>query len=79
MRCAISSRAGQVLATGQLVIHKDESGEMRLDFHTDGGRLIEGGTIDPDGDLTSASQVLFREFFETWKMTGVTLTAKSNL
>jgi len=34
MRCAISSRAGQILAKGNLVIH--ENGELRLDFRTDG-------------------------------------------
>jgi hypothetical protein len=78
MRCAISSRAGQILAKGHLVIQKDENGELRLDFRTDGGKLIQGGTIDPDGDLTSASKVLFRQLFETWRMSDMTLTAKLN-
>jgi hypothetical protein len=78
MRCTISSRAGQVLAKGRLVIRKDENGEMKLTFQTDGGRSIEGGIVDPDGDLTSASKVLFRQFFETWGMSDVTLTAKPN-
>lgn len=77
MRCTISSRSGQVLARGSLVIHKDENGELKLVFQTDGGKVIEGGAIDPDGDLTSASQVLFREFFETWGMSDLTLTAKT--
>jgi len=40
------------------------------------GKLIQGGTIDPDGDLTSASKVLFRQLFETWRMSDMTLTAK---
>lgn len=75
MRCTISSRAGQVLAKGQLVIQKDENGEVRLCFRTDGGKLIQGGTIDPSGDLIDASEVLFRQFFETWKMSGMTLAA----
>ena len=75
MRCAISSRAGQVLAKGRLVIQKEENGELRLCFRTDGGKFIQGGTIDSDGDLTSASEVLFRQFFETWGMSGMTLTA----
>jgi hypothetical protein len=79
MRCAISSRAGQVLARGHLVIQKHENGEMRLCFRTDGGKLIQGGTIDSDGDLTDASQVLFRQFFETWRMSDITLTAKPNI
>lgn len=77
MRCAISSRAGQVLAKGHLVIIKDENGEQRLGFRTDGGKLIEGGTIDPNGDLTSASKALFRQFFEAWRMSDITLTSGS--
>ena len=76
MRGAISSRAGQVLAKGNLVIQKDENGEMRLCFRTDGGMLIQGGIIDPDGDLTAASEVLFRQFFDTWRMSDMTLTTK---
>lgn len=75
MRCTISSRAGQVLAKGHLVIQKDENGELRLCFRTDGGKLIQGGTIDPSGELTDASEVLFRQFFETWGMSGMTLAA----
>lgn len=77
MRCAISSRAGQVLARGHLIIQKDENGELRLGFITDGGRLIQGGTIDPDGNLTEASEVLFRQFFETWRMSDITITARA--
>ena len=75
MRCNISSRAGQVLASGRLIVLKDETGELRLSFRTDRGKLIEGGIIDPDGDLTEASKVLFRAFFETWGMTDITLSA----
>jgi len=56
---------------------KDENGELRLDFQQM-GKLIQGGTIDPDGDLTSASKVLFRQLFETWRMSDMTLTAKLN-
>lgn len=74
MRCTISSHAGQVLAKGHLIIEKDENGELRLSFCTDGGKLVQGGIIDPDGDLTEASKVLFRAFFETWK-SNITLTA----
>ena len=73
MRCAVISRAGQVLANGHLVIHKDEDGSLRLDLQTDGGRLLKGGLIDENGDLTSASQVLFRQFFEVWGMSDLTL------
>ncbi|MBD2181151.1 hypothetical protein [Aerosakkonema funiforme] len=79
MRCAISSRAGQVLARGNLAIQKDEDGELRLVLRTDAGTLIQGGTIPADGDLTSASQVLFRQLFETWGMSDVTITAKSKM
>jgi len=76
MRCAILSRAGQVLANGSFVIQKNEMGELRLDFRTDGGRLIEGGMIEPDGDMTSASQVLYRQFLETWGISDISLMAK---
>ncbi len=76
MRCDISSRAGQILAKGSLVIQKDENGELVLGFRTDGGKLIQGGTIGSDGDLSDASIVLFRQFFETWGMSDLTLTAR---
>lgn len=74
MRCAIISRAGQVLASGQLFLHRGEEGELQLNLRTDGGRLIEGGTVDPDGDLTHASEMLFRQFFQVWGMSDLTLT-----
>lgn len=76
MRCAISSRAGQVLARGSLILHKSDHGELRLDLQTDGGRLIEGGIIDADGDMKLASEVLFRQFFEAWGMSDLTLTVE---
>jgi hypothetical protein len=76
MRCTISSRAGQVLAQGTLILHKGDDGELRLDLQTDGGRLIQGEIIDPDGDMTSASEGLFRQFFEAWGMSDLTLTVK---
>lgn len=79
MRCVISSRAGQVLAKGNLAIEKDENDEMRLVLKTDRGTLIMGGTISDDGDLTPASQELFRQLFETWGMSDVTLTAKAKM
>lgn len=74
MRCTISSRAGQILANGRLIIEKDDTGEQRLSFRTEGGRLIQGGIIDPDGDLTSAGKELFRAFFEAWGMSDITLS-----
>lgn len=74
MRCAVVSRAGQVLANGYLLLHQNETGEWRLDLRTDGGRLLQGGVVGADGDLTAASQVLFRQFFEVWGMSDVTLT-----
>lgn len=73
MRCAVTSRAGQTLAYGRLLLQKTESGELRLDLQTDGGRLIEGGIVGPDGDMSSASQGLFRRFFEVWGMSDLTL------
>jgi hypothetical protein len=74
MRCSIISRAGQVIASGRLILQKDDQGELRLDLQTDGGRLIEGGLIGPEGDLETASQVLFRQFFQVWGMSGLTLS-----
>ncbi|MBW4521814.1 MAG: hypothetical protein KME16_19200 [Scytolyngbya sp. HA4215-MV1] len=74
MRCAVISRAGQVLANGHLVLHKGDDGELRLDLRTDGGRLLQGGVIGADGDMTIASKALFRQFFEVWGMSDLTLT-----
>ncbi|MBD1920322.1 hypothetical protein H6F77_04215 [Microcoleus sp. FACHB-831] len=74
MRCVISSRAGQVLAKGRLILHKSDNGELRLDLQTDGGTLLQGGIIDPDGNMESASQVLFRQFFQVWGMSDLTLS-----
>jgi hypothetical protein len=77
MRCSVSSGSGQVLANGQLVIQEDDEGDLRLSFRTDRGRLIEGGKIDADGNLMNASKDLFRQFFLTWGVMGITLTAKA--
>lgn len=74
MRCAVSSGAGQVLATGQLFIQENEAGHWYLSFRSDRGRVIQGGPITADGDMTQASQDLFRQFFLTWGVAGVTLT-----
>lgn len=79
MRCNISSRAGQVLARGTLMIQTNEDGQQTLAFQTDRGEIIPGGTINSDGDLTEASQVLFRQFYKTWGMTDMTLTSKPNI
>ena len=72
MECAIISRAGQVLARGKLILEKEAEG-TRLNLETRGGKLIEGGLVDEDGDLGAASEVLFANCFETWRMTGLTL------
>jgi hypothetical protein len=74
MRCEISSRAGQVLARGRLLLHKGDDGELRLNLQTDGGRLLQGGIIDSDGDMRSASEELFRQFFAVWGMSDLNLT-----
>ncbi len=74
MRCEIRSRAGQVIAKGRLMLHKGDDGELRLDLQTDGGKLLQGGIIGPDGDMRSASEVLFRQFFQVWGMSDLTLT-----
>lgn len=73
MRCAIVSRAGQVLANGRLFL-QEEQGQFRLNLETDRGRLIEGGLVEADGDLTEASQALFQQFFQVWGMSDLTLT-----
>jgi len=59
MRCTISS----LVKSWPRVIYlsKQMNGELKLSFKTD-GVLIQGGAIDPDGNLTEASQVLFRQF-----------------
>ena len=74
MECAIISRAGQVLARGKLVLKHEDNGEIRLNLETRGGKLIEGGIVGEDGDLSSASEVLFKNCFATWRMTGLTLS-----
>jgi hypothetical protein len=73
MRCAISSNAGQILARGRLLIQKDENNEQRLTFVSDGGKSINGGIIGEDGEMTAASEELFRGFFTAWGLSGVTL------
>ena len=74
MRCSVVSRAGQVLANGHLILSRTEDDNLRLILKTDGGRIVEGGLIGPDGDMTDASQVLFRSFFNVWGMSDLTLT-----
>ncbi|MGK7895430.1 MAG: hypothetical protein AB4372_17875 [Xenococcus sp. (in: cyanobacteria)] len=74
MECAIISRAGQVLARGKLFLKQDDDGKTRLNLETRGGKLIEGGFVGENGDLGAASQVLFDNCFDTWRMTGLTLT-----
>jgi len=79
MRCAISSSAGQLLAKGYLVIQKDDNEEMRLNFVSDGGRVIQGGIVGADGDLSVASKELFRGFFQAWGLSDVTITANPKM
>lgn len=74
MRCSVVSRAGQVIANGRLILSRTEDENLRLILKTDGGRVIEGGLIEPDGDMTAASQALFRGFFNVWGMSDLTLT-----
>jgi hypothetical protein len=77
MRFSVSSSAGQVLSTGALRLSVDESGAQRLCFVSDRGTVIEGGLVGEDGDLTAASTVLFRQFFEVWCALGVTMVSQS--
>ncbi|MBF2035760.1 MAG: hypothetical protein IGR92_09825 [Leptolyngbyaceae cyanobacterium T60_A2020_046] len=73
MRCAIVSRAGQVLAYGHLKLHREVSGDLRLDLHTDGGKHLQGGVVGDDGDLTTASHALAQQFFDVWGMSDLIL------
>jgi hypothetical protein len=77
MRFSVSSSAGQVLSSGALRLNRDESGAQRLCFVSDRGTVIEGGFVGEDGDLTAASAVLFRQFFEVWGALGVTMVSES--
>jgi hypothetical protein len=77
MRCSIVSRAGQTLASGRFRISQGEDNQLYLDFESDRGRYIEGGLISEDGDLTSASQVLLRQFFEIWGVSEISLKAQA--
>jgi hypothetical protein len=77
MECAIISRAGQVLARGKLFLTPDGD-RLRLNLKTNGGKLIIGGIVGDDGDLTEASEMLFQNCYETWRMTGLTLTVTIN-
>lgn len=74
MRCAISSRAGQILARGRLVLQPEDD-QFRLCFKSDRGTVIEGGIVDSDGDLSSAGETLFNQFYQTWGMSDLTLIA----
>lgn len=74
MRCTIISRAGQVLAYGRLFIREQEDGSLRLDLETDRGRILPGGLVSEDGDMTEASEVLAEQFFDVWGMSDLTLS-----
>jgi hypothetical protein len=74
MRCTIISRAGQVLAYGRLFVRQEEDGRLRLDLETDRGRILPGGWLSEDGDMTAASEVLAEQFFEIWGMSDLTLS-----
>lgn len=75
MRFTVSSGSGQVLAAGSLFLQVEESGEQRLCFRSDRGTLIEGGMVADDGDLTEAGQELYRQFFQTWGVMGITMAS----
>ena len=74
MECRIISRAGQTLAKGELFLEHEADGKMRLNFETNRGTLIKGGIVDDDGDLKSASDELFNNCFNHWRMSGLTLS-----
>lgn len=74
MECSIISRAGQVLAKGKLFLQQEEDGKTRLNLKTNGGKLIAGGIVGENGDLSDASDELFNNCYATWRMTGLTLS-----
>lgn len=74
MECKIISRAGQTLARGKLFLHHETDGKMRLNFETNRGTLITGGIVSDDGDLRSASDELFKNCFNYWGMSNLTLS-----
>jgi len=74
MRCTIISRAGQVLAYGRLYVRPEEDGTLRLELETDRGRVLSGGLISEDGDMTVASEILADQFFDVWGMSDLTLS-----
>ena len=74
MECKIISRAGQTLARGQLFLKHEPDGKMRLYLKTNRGTLIEGGLVSDDGDLRNASDKLFDNCFDYWRMSGLTLS-----
>jgi len=74
MRCTIISRAGQVLAYGRLFMRYQEDGGLRLDLETDRGRVLQGGLIEEDGDMTQAGEILSEQFFDVWGMSDLTLS-----
>jgi len=74
MRCTIMSRAGQGLAYGRLLIRQEEDGALRLLLETDGGRVLPGGLLSDDGDMSAASAALAEQFFDVWGMSDLTLS-----
>lgn len=74
MRCTIISRAGQVLAYGRLFIRHQEDGGLRLDLETDRGRVLHGGLLSEDGDMSEAGEILAEQFFDVWGMSDLTLS-----
>lgn len=77
MRCSVISNSGQVLSTGRLFLEQDDEGQQRLSYCSDRGKVVQGGLVNEDGDLADASQVLFRNFFHTWGISGITLTLQA--
>jgi hypothetical protein len=75
MRFAITSNAGQVLATGSLFIEPDPGGQWRLCFRTDLGNIIEGGTVGEDGDLAAPGRILLEKLVSRWGVGSVTLNS----
>jgi hypothetical protein len=62
-----------VLANGRLLLSQDKAGELWLNLETDDGRLLQGRVVSSDGDLSTARQDLFCQFFAVWGMSDVTL------
>jgi hypothetical protein len=73
MHFKIMSDAGQVLATGALLVRPAADGRLKLWLLTSRGTLLEGGAVADDGDLTEAGKVLLSACRRHWGVAGIAI------